>query len=257
MDTLMDAVEMRRILPKPMWGWAYLWGIITWLLLIGVLYIVNVFVDLGEALLRLVFSTGLLLVGWGIGILVPTMIRLRPLQPTGWLSIPVVPTFVMLAILALWDVGPSDRFGRISGALTLLLLFSLFVSISWNRLATRQDVVPAFLSFVAIVAGGLALSYAVAGGRLDERLLEGLWRLAIGFVFASLVLLAPRNPRRWPVWLGWLAVAQFAVAQGLDPWVEGDQSGRLMTAGFVVLLVFGLTALIFAIGPLRRPRVAG
>jgi hypothetical protein len=150
-----------------------------------------------------------------------------------------------------WDVGP-ERIGEIAGALIVLLVFAALAGIPYHRLSQGIDVIPAVVSLVPIAVGGIGLSLAIAGLDLGARLVESLWRCGLAFVFAALVLLIPVGQRRWPVWLTWAALAQFAVVQGLDPWVDGARSGRLLAAGFVLVAVLGITALTLQLLPPRR-----
>lgn len=242
-----------RILPGPGWGRVYAWGLVVVALVIGVLFILNIAVPIGDSIARAAATGGMLLAGWGIGLLVPFSFTVRALRPAGAVAVLAVPLGVLLTVADIWQVGP-ERLGSIAGALLILLLFAFMACIPWHRLSQRQDLVPASISFVAIAAGGLVLSLSIAGLDLGERAVESVWRCGLGFVFAALVLLVPVRPRRLPTWLGWGALAQFAVIQALDPWVAGARSDRLLAAGFVLLAVLAITALTLQLlAPKPRP----
>lgn len=244
-----------RVLPKAAWGRVYVWGLVAGLLLVGLLFVINVFAPFTQGSLpRASLTVLVLLMGWGVGLLVPGLFAVPSLRPAGAVGVPATPIVVALALLAVWDVVPSLHPARIAGAFGLLFVFALLCAIPWSRIERRLDLVPASVSMVAIALGGLILCYAVGGGKTDDRLLEAAWRSALGFVFASLLLLIPvkATRRRLPVTLAWAALAQFAAVQGLDPWIDGAASERLMAAGFVLLPVLGLTALTLALLPTGR-----
>lgn len=243
---------MERLRPTRRSGMLLLYGVIAALLLVGLLFVVNVVVPIGEGSLLRTVTTVVLLVGaWAVAVGMLAASGLRALRPAVATTLVLLPPFVLLATMAIWRIGPYTALGRVAAAFALLLLFALFCAPAVEALMRRRDVPLAALSIAVIAVAGIALAIDLAGARFSSAATESLWRGSVGITLGSLLLLLPAGTRKWPRWLAWAAVAQLALAGALDPWVGGDRSARLNAATFVLLAVFGFTALTFALLPAR------
>jgi hypothetical protein len=216
--------------------------------------VLNVAVPLGKGGLAHVVQSGLVLIAAGaVLLLVPAAIAVPWLRPAGWATLALVPLVAVLLIVGLW--GTVAGLGRALAA-SLVLLAGVYAIAPGMAAASRAAMrMYALAATVLVAAPALLLAgLALAGGH-PARLMDSAFRLVLWSLLASFILLV-RSRRPAAVGLAWAAVAQLAVGQALDPWLDGPAATRMLVAGFVVAGCLLACAGLLAAMPGRREAVS-
>ena len=211
---------------------SYLFVLAGALLIVGLLFVLNIFIDFGgKQFTSRAFGTFfILLFGWGWGILGAFMMFYKPLRAAGACGLAVGVAFIVFGSLAVWDIGGTFDLWSIPQALLVVQVALAAGVVGWMK-KDDPDLAPAALATIAVTAlAGLVIAYLVLdvpslqpSDRVTSKLGESASALGFFTALASVCLLTPRTPE-WRVarWFGYAAPAELALMLAVAPWLRPD-----------------------------------
>ena len=231
----------------------YLYGLIGALLLVGLLYLVNVFYPFpGWFLGRAAGNLGLLMLGWLWGILSALMMAYKPLVPAGGIGMAVGVATILFGTLAIWDLVGGYELDRIPWAIFILQVVAA-AAVAPIRAAQRNEhTVLVMVSLACATVGALMMAASILwqASYLEttpDKLGASGSGLAFPMCLAGTLVLMPNRPRlnltRWFAFAGFAELAFFLT---LKPWIEAtDMILRMEIAMWALAVILGLIAATF------------
>lgn len=231
----------------------YLYGLVGALIVVGLLYVVNIFIPLPEdSLSRAAGNLGLLMLGWLWGILSAWMMAYRPLVPAGGIGMVVGVATIVFGTLAIWDLVGGYDLGRIPWA-TFILQVVAAASVAPIRAFLRNEhSVLVMVSLACAATGALMMAGATLwqSSYLEttpDKLGESGAGLAFPMCLAGTLVLMPNRTRlNLTRWFAFAGFAELAFFLAIRPWIAGSAMiDRMQIAMWALAIILGLVAATF------------
>jgi hypothetical protein len=247
---------------------AYIVTIVGILLLVGALFVLNIFVPLGKNLDRTGMSALVLLLAWGWGMFGAWIMQVTPLRPAGALGMITGLAGLLAFPVDIWRIGEGYQFQRIAWAFLAMQGLAAAGAAAWRALDRKEHIRLATLSLLFIAVGGALVFAAIVlpddvlkASSQDHLAVSGLG-LSLPMAAATLLLLLPLRPRlavaRNVAYAGFVELALFLACK---PWVaDTARLQRLHMAAVALAVILGLIAVSFflldVLGLRREPETA-
>lgn len=233
----------------------YLYGLVGALIVVGLLYIVNIFIPLPEGSIgRAAGNLGLLMLGWLWGILSAWMMAYKPLVPAGGIGMVVGVATIVFGTLAIWDLVGGYELGRIPWAIFILQVVAA-AAVAPIRAALRNEHgLLVMVSLACAAVGALMMSASIlwqapnmTPALVPEKLGESGAGLAFPMCLAGTLVLMPNRPRlNLTRWFAFAGFAELAFFLAVKPWIAGSAMIERMTiAMWALAIILGLVAATF------------
>lgn len=209
---------------------SYLFVLAGALLIVGLLFVLNIFIDFGGKQFnsRAIGTFFVLLFGWGWGILGAFMMFYRPLRPAGAAGLMVGVAFIIFGSLAVWETGKPYDLWNIPWALLVVQVALAAGVVGWIKKDDPGLAALALATIAVTALSGVVIAYLVLdvpsmlpSDRVQSQLGESASLLGFFTALASVCLLIPQRPE-WRVarWLVYAAPAELAVMLAAAPWLR-------------------------------------